>query len=821
MGYRLGIDLGTTFTAAAYIENAGPRMLELGIRNLTVPSVLFLTEEHTMLFGEAAERRSWSEPERVLREFKRRIGDTVPMLAGGQTFDPSTLQTELLRRVLQLAEERLAGPPDHVVVTHPASWGLFKLQLMRDILAGAGIPGASLCPEPVAAAIEYAAKQRVPVGAKVAVYDLGGGTFDIAVLEKTDDGFEIVGTPLGVDHLGGLDFDEAVLADTVYKLGLGGVDPEDPAVARGLTALRRDCVEAKEALSGDVATDISTLIPGGTGHRTRLSRGELETLIRPAIEETVRTTVRALRMAGTDHRDLHALVLVGGSSRIPLVTELLNREFAVPVATDTFPQHDIALGAARFALLQAPEPSDRPRPTGGSWGGASGRFERSLRSEEGETPLSNQSPPTAPNPPAPAKAASPRSPSSPPVPTGVDDHAATSTAPNPAAASTDRPYEVLTNESEPRSRKLSARLIIAIIVVCLAAGTGIVVAGLKSGAGRSASPGGQSAANGQSEAPAPSTSVSEQPSEQPAADLPVSDPLPETQLLVPRYKKLDPPSHLWLADTENPKASRRIKIVQHGSVYGVGVSPDRRTVTYIDSGRAMRVISAAGGQNRRLFAAPKTCGRILHASWSSTDLSIFVLECQKPKSSSRLLVVNIDGTVVHELDTDGMHAADPTISPDGKSVAFSASKSASQNEGGSIYVMPMDGSSGPRQLTNSETDADSDPGWSPNGDSLAFRRRIGPAYAEGTTGNTSRENTDILIVPAAGGSPRTLVSGPATDDKPTWSPDGRTIAFISNRASDGSKADQKDLWLVPAAGGEPTPVQLPSPRFAAPTWWHR
>ena len=362
MGYRLGIDLGTTFTAAAYVEDAGPRMLDLGDRNLTIPSVLFLTEEGTLLFGETAERRASSQPERVLREFKRRIGDTVPIVVGDRTFDPSALQAELLRRVLLIAEERLGGPPDHVVVTHPANWGLFKLQLMRNILAAAGIPTATLCPEPVAAAIEYAAKQRIPVGAKVAVYDLGGGTFDVAILEKTDGGFEIIGTPLGVEHLGGIDFDEAVLADAVHKLGLRDIDPDDPATAPGLAALRRDCVEAKEALSSDVTTDITSLLPGSVGHRARLTRGELQTLIRPAVEETIRTTARALRMAGVGSSDLYSLVLVGGSSRIPLVTELLNRDIAVPVAADTFPKHDIALGAARQALLCDPEPVDIPAP---------------------------------------------------------------------------------------------------------------------------------------------------------------------------------------------------------------------------------------------------------------------------------------------------------------------------------------------------------------------------------------------------------------------------------------------------------------------------
>ena len=106
MGYRLGIDLGTTFTAAAYIEDQAPRMLELGNRNVSVPSVLFVTDDGQLLFGEAAERRAGADPERVIREFKRRFGDPVPMVVAQHTFDAVQLQTELLRWVLRSSVER-------------------------------------------------------------------------------------------------------------------------------------------------------------------------------------------------------------------------------------------------------------------------------------------------------------------------------------------------------------------------------------------------------------------------------------------------------------------------------------------------------------------------------------------------------------------------------------------------------------------------------------------------------------------------------------------------------------------------------------------
>lgn len=789
MGYRLGIDLGTTFTAAAFIEDAGPRMLELGNRNLTMPSVIFVPDDGPLLFGETAERRSASEPERVLREFKRRIGDTVPMLVEQQSFSARFLQTELLRWVLQVANERLGGPPEHVVVTYPANWGLFKIQLMREIVAEAGVPEASLCPEPVAAAIEYAAKQRVPTGSKLAVYDLGGGTFDVAVLEKTEEGFELIGTPLGVEHLGGLDFDEAVFADAVSKLGIRELDTDDPVTARGVEALRRDCIEAKETLSSDVSTDITSLLPG-SGHPVRLTRSELESLIRPALDESIRTTVRALRLAGVDSGDLHAVVLAGGSSRIPMVTELLSHHLRAPVASDTFPKHDIALGAARYALLQIPESVAAPEPAAPT--------ESAAAVPTTPPDLASATPETPSTPGSAAHAIEPAGPSTPEISTTVPP---------------DEPPELLSTEPARPPRRTRTRLVVAVIVICLAVGTGIVVSRLRS-APQSAGVAGQTAGDGQS------TSPSDTDQEQPALKLPTSKtPLPAEQLIVPRYLKSGQPSQVWLIDVEDPSSSRRIMTVQSGSAYGLGLSPDRRTLTYIDAGSAIRAAPATGGDGRLLFVSPADCGKILHASWSSARLSEFVLECQQADSPTQLLVVDIDGTVVRRLDTGSLHPADPTISPDGASVAFWASDSA-PSDGGSIYVMPVDGSSAPQRVTDGGPETDSDPAWSPDGTSLAFRRQISPAHSD-DSGKKVPEDSDILVVPAAGGITRTLVTGPATDEKPAWSPDGRTVAFVSNRKADGSPAGQKDLWVVPATVGEPTAVKLPSHHYAAPTWWHR
>jgi len=349
VGYRLGVDLGTTFTAAAVDDGTGPTMLGLGNRALTVPSVVYVAPDGGFLFGEAADRRATREPVRAAREFKRRIGDTVPILLAGQPFSPQALSAKLLAWVVSVATERQGQAPDQVVVAYPANWGGYKRELLTQVTTLADLSHALTCTEPEAAATQYAARAPLATGDTVAVYDLGGGTFDVCILQKQDTGFTILGSPDGVEHLGGIDFDEAVLQHVVTHLSdrMRSLHLDDPVVTDALTKLRRECVEAKEALSGDVETTIDVHLPGITTS-IRLTRPELEELIAGPLQDTLDATHRALRSAGVEASDLATVVLVGGSSRIPLVSHLLQSEFGVRTAMDTHPKHDVALGAVRF-----------------------------------------------------------------------------------------------------------------------------------------------------------------------------------------------------------------------------------------------------------------------------------------------------------------------------------------------------------------------------------------------------------------------------------------------------------------------------------------
>ncbi|WP_210505856.1 Hsp70 family protein [Naasia sp. SYSU D00057] len=358
MTYVLGIDIGTSYTAAAVLRldadaGAMPQSLRLGSRRDAVPSVVFLPEDGPLLVGEAAERRGMSEPDRLVRDFKRRMGDDVPIVVGEGTVRPEDLIATMARWVVEQASEREGGAPAGLAVSHPAGWGPYKVQLLRDALERAGLPDAILLTEPAAAARHYAAQERVAAGTTIAVYDLGGGTFDAAILRKEESGrFTLLGRPEGLEGIGGRDFDDAVVRHVTTALGdrLAELDPDDPEMALALARLRRECVEAKETLSYDSEATIPVLLPGLTT-QVRLLRTEFESLIEEPVEETIAALVAATEAAGLGVQALSTVLLVGGSSRIPLIAELISAELGRPVAVDVDPKAAICSGAAAVAAV--------------------------------------------------------------------------------------------------------------------------------------------------------------------------------------------------------------------------------------------------------------------------------------------------------------------------------------------------------------------------------------------------------------------------------------------------------------------------------------
>uniref|UniRef100_UPI0015F00575 Hsp70 family protein n=1 Tax=Pseudonocardia pini TaxID=2758030 RepID=UPI0015F00575 len=352
MAYQLGIDLGTTFSAAAVSRSVGdgwtaPEMVALSDRRTDVASVLFVGADGELVVGEAAERRALTDPDRVVREFKRRLGDPTPVVVGGRTFAAEELCARLVRWIVDAVAAQEGGPAQRIAVSHPASWGDHKLELLAEALEAQGLTVTFLA-EPQAAALHYAAGERIAPGSAIAVYDLGGGTFDAAVVRKGEHGrFALQGRPEGLDRLGGVDFDQVVFDHVVAGMpeAFDGLDEADPAVLAAVARLRRDCTEAKEALSADTEAAVPVLLPGHRG-AVRLHRSEFSEAIRDQVGETVEALRRAVASAGLQPAARDAVLLVGGSSRVPLVGQMVSEELGRPVTVDTDPTHAIAKGAA-------------------------------------------------------------------------------------------------------------------------------------------------------------------------------------------------------------------------------------------------------------------------------------------------------------------------------------------------------------------------------------------------------------------------------------------------------------------------------------------
>jgi actin-like ATPase involved in cell morphogenesis len=366
VGYSLGVDLGTTFTAAALSRNAAPEIVMLGGRASVVPSVLWLAEDGQVLVGESAERHVITDPSRVAREFKRRIGDPTALLIGGAPYSAESLMGRLLRWVVESVTRSEGSAPERVAVSFPANWGPYKRELLDQTIKLADLGQAVTITEPVAAASYYASAEKLAEDEVIAAYDLGGGTFDAAVLRRTASGFDILGTPEGIERLGGVDFDKAVFDYIVQMSGdpLAELDPADPSTLAAVQRLHEEAVRAKESLSVETDVTVPVLLPN-RNTQVRLTRAEFEEMIRPRLADTIGALRRSLKSADVEPGHLKGVLLVGGSSRIPLVAQTVSAALGRPVAVDAHPKNVVALGAA-LAARAASVATDVPLPAAAS-----------------------------------------------------------------------------------------------------------------------------------------------------------------------------------------------------------------------------------------------------------------------------------------------------------------------------------------------------------------------------------------------------------------------------------------------------------------------
>jgi Tol biopolymer transport system component len=296
---------------------------------------------------------------------------------------------------------------------------------------------------------------------------------------------------------------------------------------------------------------------------------------------------------------------------------------------------------------------------------------------------------------------------------------------------------------------------------------------------------------------------------EPGVDLPTAEPLASHQFVVPRGR--NDATQLNLASVSGVVPPRTLPSSLSGRNSWPLLSRDRRTIIYINYvAGSLRTMAADGSGDRALIESPpRGCGQITRASWSPADQSIMVIECRAQGRPDRLLVIKLDGTVVSELKTGQPRIEDPTISPDGRYVAYWGKGTAGGPNGGSIFTVAMDGSSEPVQLTDRRAGSDADPAWSPDGTMIAFRRR------------GSNDNLDVYVMRSDGSGVRPVTTGPAVDEKPAWSPDGRQLMIISNRDASGKAGESYDVYVVDVDGGKAEPLGLPANVVLTPVWSYR
>ncbi len=362
----VGIDLGTTNSLVAFMQGDNPVVIPGDDGSNLVPSVVALDGKGQPIVGNAARNSLIATPERAIYSVKRLMGrgvediqeelklfpfrlaedleagEVLRIKLGERTFTPPEISAFILRQLKRNAERFFAASVTKAVITVPAYFNDAQRQATKDAGRIAGLEVLRLVNEPTAASLAYGLDKKQ--NATVAVYDLGGGTFDISILKLHDGIFEVVATN-GDTHLGGDDIDNLLITIALDDIrGDMGVDLRRHAEA--VQTIRQAVIEAKIALSSQSSIKLDIELPGGKRYQREITREQFEPLMQPIIDRTVGPSKQAMKDAGLKPDQIDEVVLVGGSTRIPKVRALVKDLFQREPHTDLNPDEVVALGAA-------------------------------------------------------------------------------------------------------------------------------------------------------------------------------------------------------------------------------------------------------------------------------------------------------------------------------------------------------------------------------------------------------------------------------------------------------------------------------------------
>lgn len=371
MSKILGIDLGTTNSAMAVVEGGQPKIIENKEGNRTTPSIVAFSKSNERLVGLLAKRQAITNPKGTIFSAKRLIGRKfsdpevqrdktllpyslressnggVEIEMGGKWYRPEEISAMVLQKLKADAEEKIGGAVTDVIITVPAYFDDSQRKATKDAGEIAGFNVRRIINEPTAAALAYGFNKKKDE--KIVVYDFGGGTFDVSVLDITEDTIEVKATG-GDTHLGGDDFDQKIIEwiVTEYKK-TSGIDISKDTLA--LQRLKEAAEKAKHELSSTMEHEINipfiTSNADGPQHLLlKLSRAKLEELVSPYIEKSVETTKRVVKDAGFALTDIHEVILVGGQTRMPAIVEAVKKLFNKEPNRSINPDEVVALGAA-------------------------------------------------------------------------------------------------------------------------------------------------------------------------------------------------------------------------------------------------------------------------------------------------------------------------------------------------------------------------------------------------------------------------------------------------------------------------------------------
>jgi len=346
-GIIVGIDLGTTNSEIAIYRDGRPQVQSDADGRLIVPSVVGLDQDGALLVGEAASNQYILHPERTVRSIKRLMGSDRKVSLGGRDYKPQDVSAMILRRLKEIAEERLGAPVRKAVITVPAFFSDAQRQATREAGEIAGLEVARIVNEPTAAALVYEAAQQQ--GKRVLVYDLGGGTFDVSVVHIEDGVVEVIASH-GNNHLGGDDFDHKIVEHVLDHLKIehrADVSEDPQAMAR----IHRAAESAKKHLSDHpfarIEEEYLAEVDGRPVHLAlELARTDYEEMIAPFIEETLSAIHIALESAALTASQIEEILLVGGATRTPLIRNRLLEAFGRPARGEVDPDLCVAMGAA-------------------------------------------------------------------------------------------------------------------------------------------------------------------------------------------------------------------------------------------------------------------------------------------------------------------------------------------------------------------------------------------------------------------------------------------------------------------------------------------